>query len=143
MLIHSPNCLGDVVMALPPFRAWRDRHAEEPVHILAKRRVAAIWGFVRDIDSVIVLDDGRDGARAAREAIRSAKCDEAILLPQSFRSAWIVWRAGVGNIRGTVSPVVCMATPHLPSLRTAAVQATPCTSLSTRTLSSSPRSRAS
>ena len=101
MLIHSPNWLGDVVMALPAFRAWRDRHADEPVHILAKRRVAAIWGFVRDIDSVIVLDDGREGARAAREAIRAAKCDEAILLPQSFRSAWIVWRAGVGNIRGT------------------------------------------
>jgi heptosyltransferase-2 len=101
MLIHSPNWLGDVIMALPAFRAWRDRHADEPVHILAKRRVAAIWGFVRDVDSVIVLEDGRDGARAAREAIRAAKCDGAILLPQSFRSAWIVWRAGVGNIRGT------------------------------------------
>ena len=101
MLIHSPNWLGDVVMALPAFRAWRDRHADESVHILAKRRVAAIWGFVRDVDSVIVLEEGRDGARAAREAIRAAKCGEAILLPQSFRSAWIVWRAGVGNIRGT------------------------------------------
>ena len=102
MLIHSPNWLGDVVMALPAFRAWRDRHADEPVHILAKRRVAAIWGFVRDIDSVIVLEEGRDGARAAREAIRAARCSEAILLPQSFRSAWIVWRAGVGSIRGTI-----------------------------------------
>ncbi len=101
MLIHSPNWLGDVVMALPAFRAWRDRHADEPVHILAKRRVAAIWGFVRDVDSVIVLEEGRDGARAAREAIRAARCDKAILLPQSFRSAWIVWRAGVANIRGT------------------------------------------
>ena len=101
MLIHSPNWLGDVVMALPAFRAWRDGHADEPVHILAKRRVAAIWGFVRDVDSVIVLEEGRAGARAAREAIRAAKCGEAILLPQSFRSAWIVWRAGVGEIRGT------------------------------------------
>ena len=101
MLIHSPNWLGDVVMALPAFRAWRDRHADEPVHILAKRRVAAIWGFVRDIDSVIVLEEGREGARIAREAIRAARCHEAILLPQSFRSAWIVWRAGVGSIRGT------------------------------------------
>lgn len=101
MLIHSPNWLGDVVMALPAFRAWRDRHADERVHILAKRRVAAIWGFVRDVDSVIVLEEGREGARAAREAIRAARCDRAILLPQSFRSAWIVWRAGVGEIRGT------------------------------------------
>ncbi len=101
MLIHSPNWLGDVVMALPAFRAWRDRHADEPVHILAKRRVAAIWGFVRDVDSVIVLEEGREGARVAREAIRASKCHEAILLPQSFRSAWIVWRAGVGSIRGT------------------------------------------
>ncbi len=101
MLIHSPNWLGDVVMALPAFRAWRDRHPDERVHILAKRRVAAIWGFVRDIDSVIVLDEGRGGARAARAAIRAAKCGEATLLPQSFRSAWIVWRAGVGSIRGT------------------------------------------
>ena len=58
MLIHSPNWLGDVVMALPAFRVWLDRHADEPVHILAKRRVASIWGFVRDIDSVIVLEEG-------------------------------------------------------------------------------------
>ena len=101
MLIHSPNWLGDVVMALPAFRAWRDRHPDVRVHVLAKRRVAALWDFVRDVDSVIVLDEGREGARAARAAIRAARCDKAILLPQSFRSAWIGWRAGVGDIRGT------------------------------------------
>ena len=101
MLIHSPNWLGDVVMALPAFRVWRDRHPDAHVHVLAKRRVAALWGFVRDVDSVIVLDEGREGARAARDAIRAAHCTEAILLPQSFRSAWIVWRAGVGTLRGT------------------------------------------
>ena len=38
MLIHSPNWLGDVVMALPAFRAWRDRHADERVHILVRWR---------------------------------------------------------------------------------------------------------
>ena len=101
MLIHSPNWLGDVVMALPAFRAWRDRNPAARVFVLARKSVAAIWDFVRDVDGVIRVAKDHASEREARDAIRAAGCGEAILLPQSFRSAWIVWRAGVGPIRGT------------------------------------------
>ena len=101
VLLHSPNWLGDVVMALPAFRVWRDRNPDARVFVLARKSVAALWDFVRDVDGVIRVAKDRESERAARDAIRAAGCAEAILLPQSFRSAWIVWRAGVGSIRGT------------------------------------------
>lgn len=101
VLIHSPNWLGDVIMALPAFRAWRDANSNAKVFILAKKSVAGLWKYVRDVDGVIILTKEKGATSAAVAAIREAKCTEAILLPQSFRSAWIVWRSGISSIRGT------------------------------------------
>ncbi len=103
VLVHSPNWLGDVVMALPAFRLWRDRNVDAHVFVLARKSVAALWNAVRDIDGVIPVAKDRTSERAAREAIHAAHCNEAFLLPQSFRSAWTVWRSGVGSIRGTAT----------------------------------------
>ncbi len=103
VLVHSPNWLGDAVMALPAFRVWRDRNPDARVFVLARTSVAPLWNAVRDIDGVIPVAKIRASERAARKAIRAAHCTEAILLPQSFRAAWTVWRAGVGSIRGTAT----------------------------------------
>ena len=99
--VHSPNWLGDAVMFLPAWRAWRDAHAGETVAVVAKRRVAGIWGLVSDVDRLIVLDDGRDGMRRAAEELRSLGGFDAICAPGSFRSAMLLWRGGAGSIRGT------------------------------------------
>lgn len=101
ILIHSPNWLGDVIMCFPAFRAWRTANPDARVYILAKKSVAGLWSYVRDIDGVISFSKEKAAMRAASQAIRAAGCKEAILLPHSFRSAWIVWRGGVSEIRGT------------------------------------------
>ena len=100
VLIHSPNWLGDVVMALPAFHLWRTSNENRRVLILAKKSVAGLWRYVRGVDGVITLLPGKDGAEQAIREIREAHCDEAILFPLSFRSAWLVWRGGVPVRRG-------------------------------------------
>lgn len=101
VLVHSPNWLGDVVMALPAWRKWRDAHRDCRVFVLAKKSVAGIWAFARDVDGVVTLAPGGEGMRTAVRELRELKCDEAIVLPHSFRAAYLVWRGGAGGIRGT------------------------------------------
>lgn len=101
VLIHSPNWLGDVIMCFPAFRAWRTANPDAKVYVLAKKSVAGLWSYVRDVDGVIAFSKEKGSMRAASKAIREAECKEAILLPHSFRSAWIVWRGGASEIRGT------------------------------------------
>lgn len=101
IVVHSPNWLGDAVMFLPAWRAWRDAHAGESVAVVAKRRVAGIWGLVSDVDRLVVLDDGRDGMRRAAGELRSLGGFDAICAPGSFRSALLLRRGGAGTIRGT------------------------------------------
>jgi ADP-heptose:LPS heptosyltransferase len=45
---------------------------------------------VASIDQVIVFDGKRDA-----DALRAADADAAVLLPNSFASAWLVRRAGI------------------------------------------------
>lgn len=99
--IHSPNWLGDAVMFLPSWRAWREAHPDAEVAILAKRRVAALWRLVSGVDRLIAIDDGRAGMRAAISELRSFGPFDAICAPQSLRSAWLLWRGGARRIRGT------------------------------------------
>lgn len=88
-------------MALPAWRKWRDANPDCRAFVLAKKSVAGIWRFVRDLDGIVELAPGKDAMRAAIGQIRSLDCDEAILLPHSFRSAWVVWRGRARRRRGT------------------------------------------
>lgn len=100
-LIHSPNWLGDVVMSLPAFRLWREANADAEVSILARRSVAGLWRLAKGVDHLVETTKDADVERAARKEIRSLRIDEAIILPNSFRSAWTTWRSGIRSIRGT------------------------------------------
>ncbi|MBP5545335.1 MAG: lipopolysaccharide heptosyltransferase II [Kiritimatiellae bacterium] len=101
-VIHSPNWLGDVVMFLPAWRAWRDAHREDEVHVVAKARVAALWRLAADIDRLVVLDDGIAGMRRATAALRALRPFSAISAPSSLRSALLLRLGGASSIRGTI-----------------------------------------
>ncbi len=88
-------------MAFPAWRAWRDANRDVCVYILAKRSVAGLWNYVKDLDGVIVLEPGRAGMRKAAEELRTFGADEALILPQSFRSAALMKRGRVKRCRGT------------------------------------------
>lgn len=87
ILIVAPNWLGDAIMALPAIRDVRRHFSADRVTVAARGSVAAIFKAVNGIDRIVVLERGHEAAQL--------KGDIGILLPNSFRSAWLVKRAGV------------------------------------------------
>jgi heptosyltransferase-2 len=95
-----PNWIGDSVMALPALRALRDRRPGVRVVALAKRRFAPLWEMVGDVDGAIAYDDGLRGLLRAAGELRAGGFEEALIFPNSFRSALLPWLAGIPRRRG-------------------------------------------
>jgi heptosyltransferase II len=97
-VILAPNWLGDAVLALPAIAAVRRAHPSARMTIAARRSIADLFRLVPAIDDVLTL---RSDARWWRRADLNADVDAlrafdaALLLPNSFRSAWMVKSAGV------------------------------------------------
>lgn len=99
ILVLAPNWLGDAVMALPAVAGLRGRHPDDHLVVAARPSVASLFDMVAGIDQVVQLPAGRawrlSDLRAEAAAIASARADLAILLTNSFRTAWVTRRAGV------------------------------------------------
>ena len=102
-LLVSPNWLGDVVMALPAVRRWRGAHPATRLAVLAKPGVAPLWSWVAGVDEVIELPRGTRATFATGLALRGRGFDEALILPNSFRSALVPWLARIPRRRGTAT----------------------------------------
>jgi heptosyltransferase-2 len=100
LVVLAPNWLGDAVMALPAIddlhRAW----PETTIVVAARKAVAPLYSMVPAVREVVVLEGG-GGLAAVRRAPANARLltagefDAALLLPNSFLAAWLVWRAGL------------------------------------------------
>jgi len=86
ILVVSPNWLGDAVMALPAISDLRRHFAARRLLVAARPSVSSLFSMVPGVDGVIAADTS-----AIRETIPSL----AVLLPNSFASAWLLRRAGV------------------------------------------------
>jgi len=94
VVIRAPNWLGDAVLALPAMAALRDHFAGASLTVAAPAGVAALFREGTGVrpDAVLVLPASpREGVRALREG----RFDLGVLFPNSFRSAWMLRRAGV------------------------------------------------
>ena len=90
IVVRAPNWIGDVVLALPAVRDLRRNFPDADIEVLARPWVAPLYGAVPEIDSICKSG----GAASDAEAIRGA-FDVAVLLPNSFASAWAAYRAGI------------------------------------------------
>lgn len=100
IVVIPPNWLGDALMALPAIGAVRHHHARARLVVAARRSVAGVFRMVSGVDAVVELEAGRGwpGAaawRADAETLTGVRADVAILLPNSFHSAWTARRAAV------------------------------------------------
>ena len=86
--VLAPNWLGDAVMALPAIADLRRRFPEARIVVAARRSVADLFRLVAFVDDVIDQDV---------EALHASGADVALLLPNSFASAWLVRRAGIAE----------------------------------------------
>ena len=88
-LLVAPNWVGDCVMAEPVFRALAASGRE--IVVLAKRPLHGLLALFPGV--VAAIDNRRDEATVAE--IAGAGFAEAILLPNSFRAAWMLSRVGL------------------------------------------------
>ena len=105
LVIRAPNWLGDAVMALPALAAVRAALPAARIAIAAVAAVAPIFEEETSAapDELIAIPDrGREATILA-----AGTFDAALLLTNSFRSAWTARRAGIperwgfpGNLRG-------------------------------------------
>jgi heptosyltransferase-2 len=94
LVVRTPNPLGDAVLALPAIAAVRRAFAHASLAIAAPGPVAPM--FEEDTsarqDEIVTLADKGDAA-----ALRNGRFDAILLLPNSFRSAWVARRAGIAE----------------------------------------------
>jgi heptosyltransferase-2 len=107
LIIRMPNWLGDCVMSAPVICAIKKSRPGVSVNLMIKNGIAGVARLIPGVDDVITLD-GNSGA--AISSVRQARYDAALILPNSFRSAWEMWRAGVpvrvGYASGFRSPLL-------------------------------------
>lgn len=94
IVVRPPNWLGDAVLALPAIAAVRRACAGDTLTIAAPSSIAALFREVSEAAPDEVLDLP-SGSRGVVHALRAGRFDRAVLFPNSFRSAWQVWRSGV------------------------------------------------
>ena len=88
-LVYAPNWVGDTVMALPVIEALAA--AGRQVEVLAKPHLVPLLNLAPGVADTV--EAGEPVATVERLARR--KFDEAVLLPNSFRAAWLTRRAGI------------------------------------------------
>jgi heptosyltransferase-2 len=123
LVVRAPNWLGDAVMALPALGAVRAAFPDTRIAIAAMASIAPIFeeDTPADQDELIPLGgadfvraparhqagEGHGRPRKEVAALAAGKFDAVLLLPNSFRAAWIARSAGIperwgygANLRG-------------------------------------------
>lgn len=96
LVILAPNWLGDLVMAMPAIADVRRAWPRARVSIAARASVAGLLPFVPGVDGTVMFESS-GGAGAQARALATEQFDAALLLPNSFRAAWLAWRAGIAE----------------------------------------------
>jgi len=98
ILVVLPNWVGDAVMATPSLRAIRNNYSSCRIVFMGNPAVIETV-FSQDLADGVVESAEKGIAATFRMAkrLRRMKFDMAILLPNSFRSAFVVYMAFVGR----------------------------------------------
>jgi heptosyltransferase-2 len=90
LVILAPNWLGDAVMALPLIADVRRAWPDATVVVAARASVAPLFALVPGVNGTVTLDGKTDAQQLAAGGFEAA-----LLLPNSFASAWLVKRARI------------------------------------------------
>jgi lipopolysaccharide heptosyltransferase II len=98
ILFWMPHWLGDVVFSLPAIQAVRARLPHVRITVVAHAPAHEFLSHHPSIDSVIKIPyapaDGFWSARRFARGLKKYQFDLAVLFPNSFRSAMMVWLSG-------------------------------------------------
>jgi len=99
-LICGANWLGDCIMSMPAVQAFKARNPSESLCLLSKAKLAPLWEHHPAITRVISFETSNNGTFAVAHELRSQGFDRAFIFPNSFRSAFIVYCAGIPQRTG-------------------------------------------
>ncbi len=100
ILVRATNWVGDAVMSIPALQMLRARFPRAHIAILAKPWVAQLYGRELFCDELIPYEapSGFHGLRkkfAIATKLRRREFDAAVLLPNAFEAAAVIWAAGI------------------------------------------------
>ena len=92
VVVRAPNWLGDAVMALPAMTAVRRAFEGRTVIVAARPGVAPLFRELTGVapDEIAVVDERGEAGQLRRQGANAI-----LLMPNSFRSAWVARLAGV------------------------------------------------
>ena len=102
VLVLAPNWLGDAVMALPAISDIRNAFPSATLTVAARGAVASLFTLVPFVDQMVTLRwSGRWWQRRVFDGdaaqLRELGLELAIVLPNSFASAWLVSQAAIAD----------------------------------------------
>ncbi|MDX2426942.1 MAG: lipopolysaccharide heptosyltransferase II [Cycloclasticus sp.] len=105
ILIVGPSWVGDMVMAQSLFMALKRRHAHCTIDVLAPEWSLALIDRMPEVRKAIVMPLGHGqfdfkGRKALGKKLRSEQYDQAIVLPNSWKSALIPYFANIPKRTG-------------------------------------------
>ncbi len=106
ILIFLPNWLGDVVMATPALRALRQRYPDAHITVAGKSACCDLLAGIPTVDAFVPLPNrpGLLSTFSLARVLADPKPDLAVIMPNSFRTAWLAWLTGaryrIGFARG-------------------------------------------
>ncbi len=118
ILVVMPNWLGDGVMATPMLRALAGLYPHAHIATLSKPLIAPVVSGLPYVHACKLYPIKKNGKKSAIDHVatslwvRQEEFDLAILLPNSFRSAWMIWRAGVTHRLGYAREMRGMLLTH-------------------------------
>lgn len=91
ILAVSPSWIGDVIIALPALRYLREHNRSSRLIVLAKPSVAPLWKLAQLADDIVVQKPGTHAVFETAQRLRRENIARAYIVPNSFRSALIVY----------------------------------------------------
>jgi heptosyltransferase-2 len=122
VLICGLNWIGDSLMAFPAVAALRQREPASALSVLVKPGLAALWRLHPAGLDVLSYEASHRGTFAQGRALRAAGFTRCHVLPNSFRSAWLPFLAGIperiGRATGPLrDALLTRRLPHRPDDR--------------------------
>ncbi len=100
ILVYSPSWLGDAVMSLAALRSLRAYYPDARITVLARSWVVDLYKACEAVDDTLEYDHrgihkGPLGFLRLVALLREPKFDLALLFPNAFRAAAVVWAARI------------------------------------------------
>jgi heptosyltransferase-2 len=94
IVVRTPNWLGDAILALPAIAAVRRAFGHATLALAAPSSIAPLFEEATSArqDEIVTL-----AARGETASLRNGRFDAVLLLPNSFRSAWVARRADIAG----------------------------------------------